>query len=79
MELYIAEKPSLAKVIAHNLGGGKSAEGHIRGPGCCIAWCFGHMYELAEPEDYNPDFKKWSFDFLPIIPGTWRRKPRRAL
>jgi DNA topoisomerase-3 len=35
----------------------------------------GHLVELFEPQDYNPAWKKWSFENLPIIPEAYRYKP----
>ena len=35
----------------------------------------GHLVELYEPQDYNPAWKKWSFENLPVIPDSYRYKP----
>lgn len=40
-----------------------------------VTWLFGHMYEQAAPEDYDPANKRWDIDLLPFVPETWRLKP----
>ncbi len=78
MILYIAEKPSLARAIAEVLPKPhKKQDGYIElGNGDCVSWCLGHLLEQADPADYNPDFKSWRFEHLPIIPDEWKLKPR---
>jgi DNA topoisomerase-3 len=80
MRLYIAEKPSLGRAIADVLPKPhKKAEGCIYvGNGDCVSWCVGHLLEQAEPDAYDPAFKKWQFEHLPIIPSQWLLKPKPA-
>lgn len=35
----------------------------------------GHVVELFMPNDYNPEWKKWRLDTLPLIPEKFRYKP----
>ncbi len=74
MKLYIAEKPSLGRAIADVLPKPhKKENGYIRvGNGDCVSWCIGHLLEQAEPHQYDPAFKSWSFDTLPILPNPWK-------
>jgi DNA topoisomerase-3 len=80
MRLYIAEKPSLGRAIADVLPKPhKKAEGCIYvGNGDCVSWCVGHLLEQAEPDAYDPAFKTWQFEHLPIIPAQWLLKPKSA-
>ncbi|QEP42460.1 hypothetical protein D5085_04485 [Ectothiorhodospiraceae bacterium BW-2] len=75
--LYIAEKPSLGRTISQALGGGRSGKGMISGHGWVVTWCIGHLYEQAMPEDYDASLKRWSRESLPIVPESWKLKPKR--
>lgn len=77
MRLFIAEKPELAKAIAAVLGPSIRADGHIVCGDDRITWCFGHMLQLLEPEDYDPRFAEWSMDHLPIVQIPWSRRPMK--
>ncbi|WP_404340920.1 DNA topoisomerase III [Pseudoalteromonas mariniglutinosa] len=78
MKLYIAEKPSLARAIADALPKPqKKHDGYIElANGDCVSWCIGHLLEQAEPDDYDPQFKKWQFAHLPIVPEQWQLKAK---
>ncbi|MCL1079188.1 DNA topoisomerase III [Parashewanella spongiae] len=78
MILYIAEKPSLGRAIADVLPKPhKRHDGYIEvGNGDCVSWCIGHLLEQAEPDTYNPEFKSWKLEHLPIIPSEWKLKPK---
>lgn len=78
MNLYIAEKPSLARAIADALPKPhKRKDGFIElGNGDCVSWCIGHLLEQAEPDAYNPEFKKWRLEHLPILPTTWQLRAK---
>lgn len=81
MKLYIAEKPSLGRAIAAVLPGPqKKEEGLIRcGGDQVVSWCIGHLLEQVEPEAYNPAFKQWRLEHLPILPDEWQLKPRKGV
>ena len=64
--LVIAEKPSVAQTIAAALGIKGKQDGYIEGGGYLISWCVGHLVQLAEAAAYGEQYKKWSFDSLPI-------------
>lgn len=78
MRLFIAEKPSLGRAIAEGLGNGQQKNGHIVCGNDVVTWCFGHMLEQLEPDDYDPAFKAWNRTTLPIIPSQWKNKPKAS-
>ncbi len=83
MKLYIAEKPSLGRAIASALAssvGGREqrGDGFIKiSNGDCVSWCIGHLLEQAEPHVYNPEFKSWRMEHLPIVPDEWKLQPKK--
>lgn len=85
MRVFIAEKPSLARAISDELGITKKGQGFIECGGDVVTWCFGHMLEMASPDEYTPDDvpttskgnKIWRIDELPIIPQNWIYTPRK--
>ncbi len=68
MIVCIAEKPSVARDIAHVLGADRPMDGFMEGNGYQVTWTFGHLCELKEPHDYTPMWKSWSLSQLPMIP-----------
>ncbi len=71
MKVCIAEKPSVAKEIAHVLGANTRKDGYYEGNNYQITWTFGHLCTLKEPHDYLPAWKRWSLGSLPIIPSRF--------
>lgn len=71
MIVCIAEKPSVARDIAHVLGATTSHEGYLEGNGYQVTWTFGHLCELKAPEDYSPAWKRWTLGQLPLIPARF--------
>jgi len=69
--LYLCEKPSQAKDIARVLGASSRQDGYFEGSGVKVTWCFGHLLEMAAPDDYDSELKKWRLESLPIIPQQW--------
>ncbi|MCP9568690.1 topoisomerase, partial [Prevotella copri] len=53
MKTIIAEKPSVAKEIAHIVGADKREEGYMQGNGYYVTWAFGHLVQPAMPETYG--------------------------
>lgn len=72
MKLFIAEKPSLGRAIAHGLGNERKGDGCIYCGNDVVTWCFGHMLTLAWPKDYDPQLAHWTRGNLPIIPSQWK-------
>ncbi|MDD4237945.1 MAG: DNA topoisomerase 3 [Desulfotomaculaceae bacterium] len=75
-ELYITEKPSVADGFASVLGLGISksdrSRGYAENDRVIISWCFGHLVTMAYPEAYNPAYKSWRVEHLPIIPKAYK-------
>ena len=71
MIVCIAEKPSVAREIAHVLGAGRAHEGYLEGNGYQVTWTFGHLCMLKEPHDYTPLWKPWALSRLPMLPSRF--------
>ncbi|EGY29956.1 DNA topoisomerase III [Candidatus Regiella insecticola 5.15] len=81
MQLFIAEKPSLARAIADIL-----PKPHRRNDGFIVCgnehivtWCIGHLLEQAPPDIYDSRYNRWSLTDLPIIPKKWQLQPRSSV
>ena len=72
MKLVICEKPSVGAAVAAALGVREKKDGYIEGNGYVISWCIGHLVGLAEAAAYGEQYKKWSYDSLPILPQEWQ-------
>ncbi|CEH28952.1 DNA topoisomerase III [Aneurinibacillus migulanus] len=72
--LVLAEKPSVGREIARVLGCNQKSKNYIEGPKYIVTWALGHLVELAEPEDYDPKYKTWKLEDLPIVPDRMRLK-----
>ena len=74
MRLFIAEKPSLGRAIADVLPKPlNKGDGFIvAANGDTVSWCIGHLLEQVEPEAYDPVYKKWAHEHLPIVPNQWK-------
>jgi len=73
--LIIAEKPSVARDLAAVLGKFNNRDGHLENGRYIVSWAFGHLLELAEPEDYDAVLKRWDLAALPIMPASFQLKP----
>ncbi len=72
-QLFIAEKPSVAREFAKTLGvSGGNRKGYLETENYIVTWCFGHLVTMSYPDAYDPALKKWSLDTLPFLPDTFR-------
>lgn len=76
MKTIIAEKPSVAKEIAHIVGADKREEGYMQGNGYFVTWAFGHLVQPAMPETYG--MKGFHAENLPVIPDPFVLVPRQV-
>ncbi|MGL1886610.1 MAG: DNA topoisomerase 3 [Reichenbachiella sp.] len=74
MKVCIAEKPSVAKEIAHVIGAKERKDGYFEGNGYQVTWTFGHFCTLYPPEDYNAHWKFWDLNTLPMLPERFETK-----
>ena len=72
MKLVICEKPSVAKAVASALGVTSRADGCFEGNGLIVSWCVGHLMSPMDAAGYDPAYKKWKYDDLPILPEPFR-------
>ncbi|HAZ0356310.1 TPA: DNA topoisomerase III [Shigella sonnei] len=67
MRLFIAEKPAVANDIVKALGGNFTRhDGWFESDNAIVTNCFGHIIESQPPENYNPDYKAWKVETLPL-------------
>jgi DNA topoisomerase-3 len=76
--LVITEKPSVARDIAAALGGLADRDGWFEGDGHVVTWAVGHLFELLEPEEIDPAYKRWTLANLPILPERFQVKPKKG-
>lgn len=71
--LFIAEKPSVAKEFANALKiNATSKDGYLESENAVVTWCVGHLVTMSYPEVYDEKYKKWSFDTIPFIPQEFK-------
>ncbi len=81
MILIIAEKPSLSRNIAAGIGDFKKCNGFLQGKDCIITWAFGHLFSLADVENYDPQpsgTHGWTMSNLPCFPDRFEYQLRRG-
>ena len=84
MYLIIAEKPSLARNIMAGIARVQSEElkkknGYYEGGNYIVTWVFGHLFSLADIEDYSPtESAKWTMDNIPCFPKEFKFNLKRG-
>ncbi len=66
--VVLAEKPSVGRDIARVLGCRERGEGYLAGDRYLVTWAVGHLVTLAEPDEMDERYHRWSFETLPILP-----------
>ncbi|MFE8702148.1 DNA topoisomerase III [Cytobacillus sp. FJAT-54145] len=78
MKLVIAEKPDQGITLASvfktkkNQGFVEILPNEVFPDGAFVTWAVGHLCQLVSPEKYEPQWKKWSLQTLPIIPSQFQ-------
>jgi DNA topoisomerase III len=71
--LVIAEKPSVGRDLVRALPGAFTKhEGYLESDAHLVTWAVGHLVQLAEPDEYDPKYKKWRMADLPIVPERFK-------
>ncbi|MDE7133081.1 MAG: type IA DNA topoisomerase [Lachnospiraceae bacterium] len=71
--IYIAEKPSVAKEFAKALKYNmKNRDGYMESEEAVVTWCVGHLVTMSYPEAYDEKYKRWSLDTIPFIPEEFK-------
>lgn len=74
--LVIAEKPDMGRNIAAVIEPrAKNHRTYLEGEQYIITWAIGHLVGLAEPDAYDPKYKRWNLRDLPIIPEQFKIVP----
>jgi len=76
MKVIIAEKPSVAREIAKVFGATTKKDGYMEGKGYTFTWAFGHLLQLAAPQEYG--FYGWNVQNLPMLPGKFKLAIRKV-
>lgn len=78
MHVVIAEKKDQAEKLAAPFKY-KQGAGYIEvfpcptfPKGAYFTWCMGHLFGLADPENYTEEWKAWSLDMLPMLPEQFK-------
>ena len=64
-KLILAEKPSVAKNIADATDAVRK-NGYYEGKEYIITWAFGHLLQLYDAKDYDPEMKVWRMEKFPM-------------
>ena len=75
MKVVLAEKPSVAQSIARIVGATHKKDGFYEGNGWQVTYAFGHLIQLALPENYG--YNSWSKGNLPMLPKEFLMIPRQ--
>lgn len=71
--LFIAEKPSVAREFANALKiRTTSRDGYLESESAIVTWCVGHLVTMSYPEVYDEKYRRWSFDTIPFLPAEFK-------
>ena len=70
--LVLAEKPSVGRELARVLKCSRKSDGCLIGDKYIVTWALGHLVTLADPEADGDEYKTWSLETLPMLPGKMK-------
>ena len=70
--LVLAEKPSVGRELARVLKCSRKSDGCLIGDKYIVTWALGHLVTLADPDAYGDEYKTWSLETLPMLPGKMK-------
>lgn len=76
MKVIIAEKPSVGRELAKVFGATTRKDGYIEGKGYSFTWAFGHLLQLAPPQEYG--YIGWRKEHLPMLPAKFKLSIRKV-
>jgi DNA topoisomerase-3 len=76
--LVITEKPSVARDVVAALGDFTEHDGYWESPDFLVTFAVGHLFELLEPEEIDPKYKRWTLADLPVLPETFQLKKKKG-
>jgi DNA topoisomerase-3 len=76
MKVIIAEKPSVGREIAKVFGATNKKDGYMEGKGYTFTWAFGHLLQLAAPQEYG--YYGWNVQNLPMLPQKFKLSIRKV-
>ena len=62
----------MARELAACLKNPQKARGYIKTAGGVVTWLFGHVLQPVKPDGYDPKYKQWRAEDLPIVPDVWK-------
>ncbi len=72
-DLFIAEKPSVAREFAKALKYRMTnRDGYMESEEAVVTWCVGHLVTMSYPEAYDPALKRWNLQTLPFLPEEYK-------
>jgi DNA topoisomerase III len=74
MKVILTEKPSVARDIAKVLKADKKKPGYIYNNEYIVTWAYGHLVKLSYMDAYDPKYKRWNLDDLPMIPSQFKHE-----
>ena len=73
-KIIVTEKPSVARTFAEVLGVKHKENGYFEDDNWIITWCLGHLITMKNPDEIDPEMKRWKMETLPFLPENYQYK-----